>query len=56
MELKQIIRNEHIEMLVNGLVPEEPINISIKRDFDTACWNFNEQLNKHSIYVGENIL
>lgn len=56
MELKQIIKNEHIEMLVNGLVPKEPIHISIKRDFDTACWNFNEQLNKHSIYVGENIL
>lgn len=56
MELKQIIKNEHIEMLINGLVPKEPIHISIKRDFDTACWNFNEQLNKHSIYVGENIL
>lgn len=56
LDLKQIIKDEHIAMLVNGHMPEEPLHISIKKNFDTACWSFNEKTNKHSIYVGDKIL
>ncbi len=53
---KQLIKDEHIEMVINDLIPIEPIHISIKKNFDTACWSFNEKSKKHSIYVGDKIL
>lgn len=56
MDLKGLIKDEHIEMLINDLVPEEPMFIGIKRNFDTACWSFNKKANKHTIYVGDKIL
>lgn len=52
----QLIKEEHINMVVEDLIPDEPIHISIKRNFNTACWSFNEKSNKHSIYVGDKIL
>lgn len=55
-QLIQLIKNEHITMVINDLIPYEPIHISIKKNFDTACWSFNEKSNKHSIYVGDKIL
>jgi hypothetical protein len=56
MDLKEIIKDEHIEMLVNDLVPDEPMNISIKKNFNTACWSFNQKSQRHSIYIGDKIL
>jgi hypothetical protein len=56
IDLKENIKNEHIEMVISDFIPEEPIHISIKKNFDTACWSFNEKSNKHSIYIGDKIL
>jgi hypothetical protein len=56
IDLKSVIKDEHINMLVDGIVPEESLHLAIKKNFDTACWSFNEKSKKHTIFIGDKIL
>ena len=56
VDLKSVIKEEHINMLVDGNIPNEALHIAIKKNFDTACWSFNEKSKKHTIFIGDKIL
>jgi len=52
-EVIEITKNEYIDMLVLDYVPMEGVTISLKKNFDTACWYFNHKFEKHFIYFGD---
>lgn len=56
INIKQIIKSEHLDMLVDGTIPKEPLHIGIKKNFETACWSYNLKAQKHSIYIGDKAL
>lgn len=56
INIKKTINDEYLNMIVNDLVPNEPIHLAMKSRFNTACWTYSLKKEKHSIYIGTDIL
>lgn len=52
--IQPVIRTMQRELIVCGWHPTERVDISIKNNYDTACWSFLPS-RKHRIYVGNNV-
>lgn len=51
--IKDTIEDAYLDMCLDEVVDDEPYQIRIKKEFDTACWTYKD---KHIIFVGDTIL
>lgn len=47
-KLENAIRTAYIQLSIQNAIPEDGVKISSKKNFDTACWSFLNNL--HNIY------